>query len=97
MHKVYVMKDSLSQVEIVELEQRLHSLKRDDLFSLAEHLDLSRSEVDHMLKLCNIQGLPLNILLEWRRRHPVGNRKMLASALNNCGLNKFARQLDSTG
>ena len=68
----------------------------DKRLELARELNFSDSEVEAKAVYCPLDELLLILLLEWRRRYPVANKRLLAKALARCGEYTEATKLDAS-
>ena len=88
--------DSVTHADIAAIAENLSHFTPDKRLELARELNFSDSEVDAKAVYCPPDELLLILLLEWRRRYPVANKRLLAKALARCGEYTEATKLDAS-
>ena len=85
----------MTHADIAAIAENLSHLTPDKRLELARHLNFTDSEVKAKAVYCPPDELLLILLLEWRRRYPIANKRLLAKALANCGQYAEATKLDA--
>lgn len=86
----------MTHADIAAIAENLSHFTPDKRLELARELNFSDSEVDAKAVYCPPDELLLILLLEWRRRYPVANKRLLAKALARCGEYTEATKLDAS-
>ena len=92
---LYSCSPRLSDTDIAAIAENLSHLTPDKRLELARHLNFTNSEVDAKAVYCPPDELLLILLLEWRRRYPIANKRLLAKALAKSGQYAEATKLDA--
>ena len=92
---IVVRLDSVTHADIAAIAENLSHLTPDKRLELARHLNFTDSEVKAKAVYCPPDELLLILLLEWRRRYPIANKRLLAKTLAKCGQYAEATKLDA--
>ena len=91
------MRDKITNAELVSIAEKIYSCNPNVIEALATRLRISEKELQEIKEHNIAEDVPMFILLEWRKRHSVASRTVLAESLLMCGLRELAFSIDSYG